>query len=254
MNFIDTHAHIYFNQFEEDIDSVINNSLENQVNKILMPNINSSSVNKLYRISNFYRNICYPMLGLHPCYVNEDYKNELKKIKNYFNKQIIAIGEIGIDLYREKKFFKQQLDAFEIQCYWALENGFPVVIHTRNSLKETINIVSQPEFKDLKGIFHCFDGSYKDAIKLVDLGFFLGIGGILTFKNSNLRNTIVKIGIEKLVLETDSPYLSPEPYRGKRNEPSNILYIAEMLEKITTIPLKKISQVTTKNAIELFDL
>ena len=195
------------------------------------------------------------MIGLHPCYVDEDYENELKKIKNHLNKKkVIAIGEIGIDLYREKKFFEQQLDAFETQCYWALENKLPVVIHTRNSLKETINIISKPHFKDLNGIFHCFDSSYEDAMKLIDLGFLIGIGGILTFKNSNLRETIAKIGIEKLVLETDSPYLSPEPYRGKRNEPANILYIAEMLQKITSIPLAKISQITTKNANELFDL
>ena len=255
MNFIDTHAHIYFHQYEKDIDSVINNSLENLVNKILMPNINSSSINKLYKISDLYKNICYPMIGLHPCYVDEDYENELKKIKNHLNKKkVIAIGEIGIDLYREKKFFEQQLDAFETQCYWALENKLPVVIHTRNSLKETINIISKPHFKDLNGIFHCFDSSYEDAMKLIDLGFLIGIGGILTFKNSNLRETIAKIGIEKLVLETDSPYLSPEPYRGKRNEPANILYIAEMLQKITSIPLEKISQITTKNANELFDL
>ena len=255
MNFIDTHAHIYFHQYEKDIDSVINNSLENLVNKILMPNINSSSINKLYKISDLYKNICYPMIGLHPCYVDEGYENELKKIKNHLNKKkVIAIGEIGIDLYREKKFFEQQLDAFETQCYWALENKLPVVIHTRNSLKETINIISKPHFKDLNGIFHCFDSSYEDAMKLIDLGFLIGIGGILTFKNSNLRETIAKIGIEKLVLETDSPYLSPEPYRGKRNEPANILYIAEMLQKITSIPLEKISQITTKNANELFDL
>ena len=255
MNFIDTHAHIYFHQYEKDIDSVINNSLENLVNKILMPNINSSSINKLYKISDLYKNICYPMIGLHPCYVDEGYENELKKIKNHLNKKkVIAIGEIGIDLYREKKFFEQQLDAFETQCYWALENKLPVVIHTRNSLKETINIISKPHFKDLNGIFHCFDSSYEDAMKLIDLGFLIGIGGILTFKNSNLRETIAKIGIEKLVLETDSPYLSPEPYRGKRNEPANILYIAEMLQKITSIPLTKISQITTKNANELFDL
>ena len=255
MNFIDTHAHIYFHQYEKDIDSVINNSLENLVNKILMPNINSSSINKLYKISDLYKNICYPMIGLHPCYVDEDYENELKKIKNHLNKKkVIAIGEIGIDLYREKKFFEQQLDAFETQCYWALENKLPVVIHTRNSLKETINIISKPHFKDLNGIFHCFDSSYEDAMKLIDLGFLIGIGGILTFKNSNLRENIAKIGIEKLVLETDSPYLSPEPYRGKRNEPANILYIAEMLQKITSIPLAKISQITTKNANELFDL
>ncbi len=255
MNFIDTHAHIYFHQYEKDIDSVINNSLENLVNKILMPNINSSSINKLYKISDLYKNICYPMIGLHPCYVDEGYENELKKIKNHLNKKkVIAIGEIGIDLYREKKFFEQQLDAFETQCYWALENKLPVVIHTRNSLKETINIISKPHFKDLNGIFHCFDSSYEDAMKLIDLGFLIGIGGILTFKNSNLRETISKIGIEKLVLETDSPYLSPEPYRGKRNEPANILYIAEMLQKITSIPLAKISQITTKNANELFDL
>jgi len=255
MNFIDTHAHIYFHQYEKDIESVINNSLGNLVNKILMPNINSSSINKLYEISDLYKNICYPMIGLHPCYVDEGYENELKKIKNHLNKKkVIAIGEIGIDLYREKKFFEQQLDAFETQCYWALENKLPVVIHTRNSLKETINIISKPHFKDLNGIFHCFDSSYEDAMKLIDLGFLIGIGGILTFKNSNLRETIAKIGIEKLVLETDSPYLSPEPYRGKRNEPANILYIAEMLQKITSIPLAKISQITTKNANELFDL
>lgn len=255
LNFIDTHAHIYFDEYRKDIDSVINFSLENNINKILMPNINSYSLKGMFMISNLYPEICHPMLGLHPCYVKENYIDELKIIKSYINKsKIVAIGEIGIDLYRDLKYYKEQVAAFEIQCHWALENNLPVVIHTRNSLKETIQIIKNPIFKNLSGVFHCFDGTYSDAKELIDLGFLLGIGGVCTFKNSNLRKTLLQIDIEHLVLETDSPFLSPEPKRGKRNVPSNIIYIAEMLEVITAVPLSKIAEITSRNALNLFPL
>ena len=254
ITYIDSHAHIYLDQFKTNISNIIDNSLNNKVQKILMPNINLNTVLKMLDLSIKYEGICYPMLGLHPCYINDNYETEINEIFKFFSSNIIAIGEIGIDLYREKKFFEQQLDAFETQCYWALENKLPVVIHTRNSLKETINIISKPHFKDLNGIFHCFDSSYEDAMKLIDLGFILGIGGILTFKNSNLRETIAKIGIEKLVLETDSPYLSPEPLRGKTNNPSNLIIIAKKLAEINSIPLDVVYQVTSENTSKLFSL
>ena len=255
LNFIDTHAHIYFKDFTKKLDSIINSSLNNNVNKILMPNINSSSIEKILKVSNLYPGICYPMLGLHPCYVKDNYIDELQIIKSFIDKtKIVAIGEIGIDLYRDINYYKHQIDAFEKQCHWALENNLPVVIHTRNSLKETIKIVEKPIFKNLSGVFHCFDGSYLDAKKIIDLGFLLGIGGIYTFKNSNLRKTLFNINIENLVLETDSPFLSPEPNRGKINEPANIVNIAEMLSKTLSIPLSKIAHITSKNAINLFGL
>ena len=254
-NLIDTHAHIYFDDFKKDIDSVIAYSLKNNINKILMPNVNVESLKEMIKLSHLYSEICYPMIGLHPCYVKENYKKELNIMENYIQMDsIVGIGEIGIDLYRDKTYYKEQVDAFEIQCYWAMDKKLPVVIHTRNSLEQTIKIIKKSPFRKLRGVFHCFEGNYYDAMQLIDLGFLLGIGGKCTFKSSNLSKVLSQIGLENLVLETDSPFLSPVPKRGERNQPGNIIHIAKKLEEITTLPMSKIAQITSSIAENLFNL
>ena len=251
---IDSHAHIYLDQFSDSLDSVIKKSHDNRVEKILMPNINIDTIKPMLQISRKYENICYPMLGLHPCYLTENYESEINKIFKYLDATIVAVGEIGIDLFRSRENYKDQVKAMEMQCEIALDNNLPIVIHTRNSIDETIEIVQRYSKRNLTGVFHCFVGSYNQAKKIIDLGFKLGIGGILTFKNSELRNIISKINLEDILLETDSPYLSPEPYRGKINNPSNLVFIGEKLSQINSLPIDLVCQVTSQNAINLFDL
>ena len=251
---IDSHAHIYLDQFSDSLDSVIKKSHDNRVEKILMPNINIDTVKPMLQISRKYENICYPMLGLHPCYLTENYESEINKIFKYLDATIVAVGEIGIDLFRSRENYKDQVKAMEMQCEIALDNNLPIVIHTRNSIDETIEIVQRYSKRNLTGVFHCFVGNYNQAKKIIDLGFKLGIGGILTFKNSELRNIISKINLEDILLETDSPYLSPEPYRGKINNPSNLVFIGEKLSQINSLPMDLVCQVTSQNAINLFDL
>ena len=251
---IDSHAHIYLDQFSDSLDSVIKKSHDNRVEKILMPNINIDTIKPMLQISRKYENICYPMLGLHPCYLTENYESEINKIFKYLDATIVAVGEIGIDLFRSRENYKDQVKAMEMQCEIALDNNLPIVIHTRNSIDETIEIVQRYSKRNLKGVFHCFVGNYNQAKKIIDLGFKLGIGGILTFKNSDLRNIISKINLEDILLETDSPYLSPEPNRGKINNPSNLIFIGKELSQINSLPMDLVCQVTSQNAINLFDL
>ena len=252
--FIDSHAHIYLDQFSDSLDSLIKKSHDNRVEKILMPNINIDTIKPMLQISRKYENICYPMLGLHPCYLTVNYESEINQIFKYLDATIVAVGEIGIDLFRSRENYKDQVKAMEMQCEIALDNNLPIVIHTRNSIDETIEIVQRYSKRNLKGVFHCFVGNYNQAKKIIDLGFKLGIGGILTFKNSELRNIISKINLEDILLETDSPYLSPEPYRGKINNPSNLVFIGEKLSQINSLPMDLVCQVTSQNAINLFDL
>ena len=187
---IDSHAHIYLKDFKGDIKDVISRSCEGGVKKILLPNINLETVPAVFNLSNKFKNICYPMLGLHPCYLKEDYKEEIREIFENFNEKIIAIGEIGIDLFRSSKNFNNQADALRIQCSIAIKNNLPIVIHTRNSVDETIEIISEFKKQNLRGVFHCFVGNFIQVKKIIDLGFLIGVGGILTFKNSNLKNII----------------------------------------------------------------
>ena len=251
---IDSHAHIYLDQFSDSLSNIIKKSHENRVKKILMPNINIDTVKPMLQISRKYEDICYPMLGLHPCYLTVNYESEINQIFKYLDATIVAVGEIGIDLFRSRENYKDQVKAMEMQCEIALDNNLPIVIHTRNSIDETIEIVQRYSKRNLKGVFHCFVGNYNQAKKIIDLGFKLGIGGILTFKNSELRNIISKINLEDILLETDSPYLSPEPYRGKINNPSNLVFIGEKLSQINSLPIDLVCQVTSLNAINLFDL
>ena len=253
LQLIDTHAHLYMDDFIENIDEFIERAKESNVNKILMPNVDLNSVKPMISISNKYVNTCYHMLGLHPCYIENDYKTIIKKILSNVSKSTIAVGEIGIDLYHKNDNLRDQVSALNIQCKFAQDNNLPVVLHTRKSIDETINIISNYKYK-LKGVFHCFDGTYDQALKIIDLGFKIGIGGIITFKNSKLRDIISRISLKNIILETDSPYLSPEPIRGKKNEPCNVSLVANILSEIFFIPYNNVCKITSENAINLFDL
>ena len=253
-SFIDSHAHIYLDDFNSQIENIIDNSIKNNVDKILMPNINLKTVNSMKNLSLKYEGVCFSMLGLHPCYVEDNYEKEINDIFKFFDSEIIAIGEIGLDYYQSDKTFTNQLKAFELQCEIAIEKKLPIVIHTRNSIYESINVIKKYSNKNINGVFHCFTGNLKQANQIIDLGFKIGVGGILTFKNSHLKDVISKIDLSSILLETDSPYLSPEPNRGKINEPSNIKYIAEKLSDILSVPLELVSKVTSQNANNLFDL
>ena len=250
--YIDSHAHIYLDQFTDNVDEIINRSLDNKVNKILMPNINLDTVSKMLNLSEKYKGICYPMLGLHPCYIENEFENEITKILEYKSSETIAIGEIGLDFFRGRKNIKNQIRALEIQCEYALSQKLPIVIHTRNSIDDTISIVSRYSKKGLTGVFHCFAGNLNQAHNIINIGFKIGVGGILTFKNSNIKNVISQIEIKHLILETDSPYLAPVPNRGKKNEPSFVKYTAKKLAELKEISESDLIKNTTKNFNNLF--
>jgi TatD DNase family protein len=249
---IDTHSHLYLEEFKDDIDAVINRSLENEVQKIILPNINSESTNSIFELACKYSNILYPTLGLHPTSVKEDYKKELDKIFSNDLSNIVAVGEIGIDLYWDKTFIKEQQEALEYQINIALANNIPIIIHSRNSMSEIMDIVSLYKSKNLTGVFHCYSGNYQEAVKIIDMGFYLGIGGVLTYKKSHLPEIVTKIPLQNIVLETDAPYLSPVPYRGKRNEPAYIKIIAERLSELVNIEFEEVKKQTRINVNKLF--
>lgn len=252
---IDTHSHLYLEQFNEDIDDVISRSKEAGVQNILLPNIDLESINpmrKLYQKDPDYFSMA---LGLHPTSVGSDYENELNSVLKEFNSDdFVAIGEIGIDLYWDKTFFKQQQDVLDIQLTLAIENDLPVIIHSRNSFDEIIDVMNPHFRKGVRGVFHCFPGDHKQARYVVDNGFYIGIGGVLTYKKSNMTEVIENIPIERILLETDAPYLSPVPKRGKRNEPGYLYYIVDKMSEILDVDRDEICHQTTVNAKELFGL
>lgn len=253
MTFIDTHCHLFLKEFETDSDDVIKRSIHSEVTKMIVPNVDSSTILPLVDLCKKYSNNLFPAIGMHPCSVKENVESELQKHKQYLeHNKFIAIGEIGIDLYWDKTFFKEQIIALETQIEWALEYKLPVILHCRESFEEVYNIVRK--YKNLRGVFHAFTGTHEDAIKIIELGFYVGIGGVVTFKNSNLGKEILGLPLENIILETDSPYLTPAPYRGKRNEPSYIPIIAQKLSEIYNISLKEIEATTTENATNLFGI
>jgi len=252
-NLIDTHAHIYLPEFENDIDKVIDNSREAGIEKIFMPNINTNSIEGMLHIEKKYKNYCVSMMGLHPCYVKDNYQDELNDIKSWFDKRsFCAIGEIGIDLYWDKTYVDEQITAFETQINWAKDLDLPVVIHCRDSIDMTIEIIKKLQDGKLKGIFHCFSGDHDHAKKIIDLNFILGIGGVVTFKNGGIDKVIPDINLNKIVLETDSPYLAPSPHRGKRNVPSNLQIIATKIAELKKCEFSEVARTTTKNATNIF--
>lgn len=255
MRFIDTHAHIYDETMVSEFDDILKNSISNGIDKILMPGIDSSCIEQMLSLETKHPNHCFAMMGLHPCYVKENYKEELAIVEGWLAKRnFIAIGEIGLDFYWDKTFAQQQQDAFAIQMQWAIDYNMPIVIHTRNAMGDTIEAVKPFAQKGLKGVFHCFSGSAESAKQIIDMGFYLGLGGVLTYKNAGVAEAIKEIPMEYLVLETDAPYLPPVPYRGKRNEPAYMIEVAKKLAEIKNMPLHEIANSTTTNAQRLFGL
>jgi len=254
--FIDTHAHIYTDAFQDEYAEIIQRARDANVHRILMPNIDGNSMNDVMNLHNLFPDTCLPMVGLHPCSVKADYEEELRNLSNYLGQSnIIAVGEIGIDLYWDKSFEQEQIIAFKKQIQWAKEYDLPIVIHSRSSIEKTIAIVEEEQDGNLRGVFHCFSEGWGEAKAILDVGFYMGIGGVCTFKKTqDLRDTIAQIPIDRLLLETDAPYLTPMPYRGKRNESSYIPYIADTVAKTKNISIDEVAEKTTANAKALFRL
>ncbi len=253
MNMIDTHCHLYLEEFTADSNLIIERAQANGVTKFYLPAINSEVIADMLALEAAYPGICFAMMGLHPCYVKENYREELAVVEDWLQKRKFpAIGEIGLDFYWDKTFVKEQYEAFNMQMQWALNRQMPIVIHTRNAMQETIDAVKPFADKGLKGIFHCFSGDEQAARQVIAMGFYLGIGGVLTYKNSGLAHALQSIGPEHMVLETDAPYLAPVPYRGKRNESSYLPYILEKLAEVTGTPAEEVAAITTANAQKIF--
>ena len=251
---IDTHAHIYLNQFEKDLEETINRSQSSGVNHVYMPNIDCSTIDDMMEVEEKYQGYCTAMMGLHPCSVKRNFEKELYHVEEWIGKRnFAAIGEIGTDLYWDTSTYKYQQEAFRIQVSWAIEKKLPVVIHCRESLDQTLDLLQPFAGQDITGVFHCFTGTNEQAERIMDMGFYLGIGGVVTFKNSGLDQTLLDIPVEQLVLETDSPYLAPVPFRGKRNEPAYMLHILDKLGEIYHKTPSEVDDITTRNAKRLFE-
>ena len=255
MQYIDTHTHLYLPEFDTDRDEVVSRAVSNGIVQMLLPNIDINSVDQMLAAVNRYAGICYPMTGLHPTSVKTDYLLQLDKLEQLFDKQkFIAIGEIGIDLFWDKSFLAEQIISFRRQIALAIENGLPVVIHSRDAFPEVFTVLDEFKGKALRGVFHAFTGTLEDAEKTINMGFKLGIGGIVTFKNSGLDRVVCKTDPENLILETDSPYLAPVPYRGKRNESAYVGIINRKLADIFGINEEEMASIVYSNSVSLFNL
>ena len=252
---IDTHAHIYTADFNDDREEVIRNAVEAGVGKILMPNIDAETLRDVLRVAEQFPGICQPMTGLHPGSVDAGYKDQLDKLgQSFHDHPFIGIGEIGIDLYWDKTYISEQKEAFREQLRQAGFHKLPVVIHVRNSFDEVFSILKEEQDGSLRGIFHCFSGEEREAGMVTGLGFYLGIGGVVTYKNSLLPEVLRSVGPKHLVLETDAPWLSPVPKRGRRNECSYLPFIAAKVAEVYPLPVEEIAAITTRNAGELFHI
>lgn len=251
----DTHTHLYSEEFEQDRDAMIQRALEAGVKRFFVPSIDSSYTNKMYDLENKYPSNIYLMMGLHPTYVKENYEDELAHVeKQLAEKKFSAIGEIGIDLYWDKTFLKQQQYAFKHQIQLAKKYKLPINIHCRDAFDEVFEVLESEKGDDLYGIFHCFTGNYEQAQQAISYNMKLGIGGVVTFKNGKIDQYLADIDISNIVLETDAPYLSPVPYRGKRNESAYIKLVAEKLSGIYNMPLANIAAITTQNSIDVYGI
>ncbi len=255
MQLIDTHCHLYLEAFVGDINAIIERASMEGVEQLLLPAIDSSELNNLLDLEKRWPQKCHAMMGLHPCSVKENYKEELALVEYWLTQRpFIAIGEIGLDYYWDKTFIQEQQEAFHLQTEWALQYDKPIVIHSRNSIADCIDIVKQHQQGKHHGIFHCFSDDLSSAEKIMDLGFYMGIGGVLTYKNSGLAEVVKNIPLEYLVLETDAPYLTPVPFRGKRNESSYLKYIVAKLAEVKKITVEEVAAVTTANAKKIFGI
>jgi TatD DNase family protein len=253
MKFIDSHVHLYDEQFNMDETEMISKAIDAGVQHMYMPNCDSTTIAPMMTIASKWPSNCFPMIGLHPVYVKENYVQELTTVRSWLEKEkFYAVGEIGIDKYWDLTFLEQQKIAFSLQIDWALEFNLPVVIHSRESTQDCIEIVKQKQPGNLKGIFHCFSGSLEEAEEIISLGFSLGIGGVVSFKKSGLSEIVAETDLEHIVLETDAPYLAPVPYRGKRNESSYIPLIASKIAEIKNLSIEDVAEITTRNAEIIF--
>ena len=255
--FIDTHTHLYVDAFEEDRKEVVQRAIDNGIELMLLPNIDVATIDDMHMLTKQFPNNCRSMMGLHPGNVKEDWEAQLNTMKDLLFKsdQYIAVGEIGMDLYWDKTFIEEQKKAFAIQVVWAKELNLPIVIHARDAFQEIYEILDDLNDANLRGVFHCFTGSNEDVHRILDFGgFMFGIGGVLTYKNAKIDEVVKTIPLEHIILETDSPYLSPVPFRGKRNESSYLLHVAEKLADVYDLKMNVIERTTTENAIKLFKL
>lgn len=249
----DTHTHLYLDQFDDDRHQVIQNAIDKGIQYMLIPNIDSNSISGMLSVCNQYPENCFPMMGLHPTDVKEDFQKELEIVEQWLEKRkFIAIGEIGIDLYWDKTFVKEQNICLRHQIALAKKYQLPIVIHSRESMKEIFDVLDDVQTSELQGVFHCFSGTAEDANKAIEMGYYLGIGGVVTFKNSNLKEILRGIDLKHILLETDAPFLTPSPYRGKRNESAYIYNIAEKIAEIKGIGIDEVAEITTQNAKKLF--
>jgi TatD DNase family protein len=256
MFLIDTHSHIYQPVFDVDRSEMIQRALDNQVRKIFLPNINLESIPLMHAVCDDFPNVCAPMMGLHPCDVKEDFHEVLHEMRQWFSRRnYLAVGETGIDLYWDKSTLDIQREAFRIQIDWAKELKLPIVIHARDSFNEIFEILDDLNDERLSGVFHCFTGTIEQAQKIIGYGdFMMGIGGVLTYEKSGLDAVVEKIPLEYLILETDSPYLSPKPFRGKRNESAYVHWVGEKLAQTKGMSLSEVAQHTSTNAMRLFKI
>jgi len=249
----DTHTHLYYETDDTKRAELIQRCSENSIDRLFLPNVDASSVSLISSLVESYPDLCFPMLGLHPCSVKANWEDELKAIKEAVQPQkIVAIGEIGIDLYWDKTLLKEQLQAFRNQIAWAKELKLPIVIHCRDAFNEVFEVLQQEQDENLRGIFHCFTGSVEQANKVIDLGFYLGIGGVVTYKNAGLDKVVAQMDLKHIVLETDSPYLTPVPYRGKPNESSYLIYIAQKVAELHQTDVETVASITTENSKTIF--
>jgi TatD DNase family protein len=249
----DTHTHQYYQTDLQKRAEQMQRCFDNGVTRLFLPNVDSASITMVFDLVKTYPDNCFAMLGLHPCDVKENWREELKAIREAIpTHKIYAIGEIGIDLYWDKTTLDIQVEAFKIQIGWAKELKLPIVIHCRNSYDEVLQVLNEEHDENLRGILHCFTGNLDQANKLIDLGFYLGIGGVVTYKNSGLDKVVEQVDLKHIVLETDSPYLTPVPFRGKPNESSYITYVAEKVADLHQIPIEQLAEITTENSKRIF--
>jgi len=250
---IDTHAHIYSEEFKTDREEMLSRIEQSNVGKVYMPNVDHTSIDAMMEIEQKDPHRFIPMMGLHPCSVKADFEKELAIVEDWLAKRkFAAVGEMGTDLFWDKTHWEQQKEAFTIQVQWAKQYQLPIVIHCRESMDQTIELLEPLLDGQLTGVFHCFTGSVEQAKRITSLGFYLGLGGVATFKNGGLDKVIPELDLQRIVLETDSPYLAPAPHRGKRNEPFYIPVIAQRIADLRQMPLSSIQQITTDNALRLF--
>ncbi len=252
---IDTHAHIYVDKFSSDRDEMLERAFSSGISHIFMPNIDSDSIDAMLEVEALYPKQCLAMMGLHPCSVDSDFEKQLYTVEQWLGKRkFVAVGEMGLDLYRDKTYFEQQKEAFRIQANLAKKYDVPLVVHTRDSMEETINLLEELQDGNLKGIVHCFTGNIRDAERIIAAGFYIGLGGVATFKNGGISEVIPNIDVNKIVLETDSPYLAPTPFRGKRNEPSYVNYVAKKVAECYIITTEELETITDKNALDIYQM